>query len=589
MYKRTKIVCTMGPACDSDETIREMIKAGMNVARFNFSHGSYDEHHGRIERVRRISKELGLPVGILLDTKGPEVRTGLLVDGKKVAVKTGDKIVVTAQPTSEDFHGTAEHISLDYLALPSEVEKGSLILIDDGLVALEVESVDGQDMTCVVKNDGLIGERKGVNMPNVNISLPAITERDRQDILFGLTENIDYIAASFIRDGESVRGIRELCRENGGEHVTIFPKIECALGVENFDEILEASDGIMVARGDLGIEIKPELVPHIQKEIIAKCNAAYKPVITATQMLDSMQQNPRPTRAEVADVANAIYDGTGAVMLSGETAAGKYPVEALKAMAMIAETTESDTNYESLCHHVGMDSTRLTISAAVSHAACTTASDISASAIITASKSGETARLLSRFRPDAPIIACVLDETTCRQMNVYRGVTPLLMDYAHSTDELISMSVAKAQEAGLIHSGDRVVVTAGVPVGVSGTTNMIKVHLVGDTLLTGIGINPGLNAKGEVCVCRNAEEAAKKFKAGQILVVPFTTNDTLPYMRQAAGIIAEEAGANSHSAIVGLTLGKPVIIGATHATRTLKDGMKISMDCARGVVQAMSE
>ena len=325
MYKRTKIVCTMGPACDSDETIREMIKAGMNVARFNFSHGSYDEHHGRIERVRRISKELGLPVGILLDTKGPEVRTGLLVDGKKVAVKTGDKIVVTAQPTSEDFHGTSEHISLDYLALPSEVEKGSLILIDDGLVALEVESVDGQDMTCVVKNDGLIGERKGVNMPNVNISLPAITERDRQDILFGLTENIDYIAASFIRDGESVRGIRELCRENGGEHVTIFPKIECALGVENFDEILEASDGIMVARGDLGIEIKPELVPHIQKEIIAKCNAAYKPVITATQMLDSMQQNPRPTRAEVADVANAIYDGTDAVMLSGESAAGKYP------------------------------------------------------------------------------------------------------------------------------------------------------------------------------------------------------------------------------------------------------------------------
>ena len=245
MYKRTKIVCTMGPACDSDETIREMIKAGMNVARFNFSHGSYDEHHGRIERVRRISKELGLPVGILLDTKGPEVRTGLLVDGKKVAVKTGDKIVVTAQPTSEDFHGTSEHISLDYLALPSEVEKGSLILIDDGLVALEVESVSGQDMTCVVKNDGLIGERKGVNMPNVNISLPAITERDRQDILFGLTENIDYIAASFIRDGESVRGIRELCRENGGEHVTIFPKIECALGVENFDEILEVSDGII--------------------------------------------------------------------------------------------------------------------------------------------------------------------------------------------------------------------------------------------------------------------------------------------------------------------------------------------------------
>ena len=345
----------------------------------------------------------------------------------------------------------------------------------------------------------------------------------------------------------------------------------------------------MVARGDMGVEIDYAEIPSIQKHLIDHAMQMGKICITATQMLDSMIVNPRPTRAEITDVANAIYDGTGAVMLSGETAAGKYPVEALKAMAMIAETTESDTNYESLCHHVGMDSARLTISAAVSHAACTTASDIGASAIITASKSGETARLLSRFRPDAPIIACVLDETTCRQMNVYRGVTPLLMDYAHSTDELISMSVKTAEDAGLIHSGDRVVVTAGVPVGVSGTTNMIKVHLVGDTLLTGIGINPGLNAKGEVCVCRNAEEAAKKFKAGQILVVPFTTNDILPYMRQAAGIIAEEAGANSHSAIVGLTLGKPVIIGATHATRTLKDGMKISMDCARGVVQAMSE
>ena len=295
--RKTKIIATIGPASSDPSVFSAMCRAGVNVARLNFSHGTHEEQLAKIRMIQKVREELDLPIAIMLDTKGPEVRTGLLVDGKKVAVKTGDKIVVTAQPTTEDFHGTSEHISLDYLALPSEVEKGSLILIDDGLVALEVESVDGQDMTCVVKNDGLIGERKGVNMPNVNISLPAITERDRQDILFGLTENIDYIAASFIRDGESVRGIRELCRENGGEHVTIFPKIECALGVENFDEILEASDGIMVARGDLGIEIKPELVPHIQKEIIAKCNAAYKPVITATQMLDSMQQNPRPTRA----------------------------------------------------------------------------------------------------------------------------------------------------------------------------------------------------------------------------------------------------------------------------------------------------
>ena len=298
--------------------------------------------------------------------------------------------------------------------------------------------------------------------------------------------------------------------------------------------------------------------------------------------------NPRPTRAEITDVANAIYDGTGAIMLSGETAAGKYPVEALKAMATIAETTEADSNFESLVHHSAKPDTHLTISAAVGHAACTTAADIGASAIISASKSGETARLLSRFRPDTQIIACVLDERTRRQMNVYRGITPLLMGYANSTDELINMSVDAAEKADLVQSGDLVVVTAGVPVGVSGTTNMIKIHMVGDTLLAGVGIGQH-NAKGEVCVCRSAREAAEKLKPGQIMVVPFTTNDMLPYMRQAAGIIAEEAGTNSHSAIVGLTLNKAVIVGATFATRTLKDGMKISMDCVRGVVQAMPD
>ena len=479
--------------------------------------------------------------------------------------------------------------SITYKNLVNDVKPGNTILIDDGLIEMTVEQVSENKIVCRVVNGGPVSNRKGVNVPRVNLSMPYISEQDRADIIFGIENDFDFIAASFVRTADDVLEIRKILDEHGCDNINIISKIENMQGVENIDEIIRVSDGIMVARGDMGVEIPLEDVPVIQKMIIKKVYNADKQVVTATQMLDSMIKNPRPTRAEATDVANAIYDGTSAIMLSGETAAGKYPVEALKAMAMIAETTESDTNYESLCHHVGMDSTRLTISAAVSHAACTTASDISASAIITASKSGETARLLSRFRPDAPIIACVLDETTCRQMNVYRGVTPLLMDYAHSTDELISMSVKAAEDAGLIHSGDRVVVTAGVPVGVSGTTNMIKVHLVGDTLLTGIGINPGLNAKGEVCVCRNAEEAAKKFKAGQILVVPFTTNDTLPYMRQAAGIIAEEAGANSHSAIVGLTLGKPVIIGATHATRTLKDGMKISMDCARGVVQAMSE
>ena len=464
MYKRTKIVCTMGPACDSDEKIREMIKAGMNVARFNFSHGSYDEHQGRIERVRRISKELGQPVGILLDTKGPEVRTGLLKDHEKVEVHTGDKIVVTAQPTTEDFLGTAEHISLDYLALPSEAEAGSIILIDDGLVGLEVERVEGNDLHCVVKNDGLIGERKGVNMPNINISLPAITERDRQDILFGLTQNIDYIAASFIRDGKAVEEIRTLCRENGGEHVTIFPKIECALGVDNFDDILEHSDGIMVARGDLGIEIAPELVPFIQKEIIRKCNEAYKPVITATQMLDSMQHNPRPTRAEVADVANAIYDGTDAVMLSGESAAGQYPVEAVKMQAHIAHETEKHlAAHGKLEVPAGAHGTRV-VNNVVGLSAVNMATTVGAKCITVPTTTGRTARLISHFRPNMPIVAFSRHEWAVQQMIMYWGVTPHLAAITQGTvNGTIVKAIETAKELGYVEKGDITVATAGDP------------------------------------------------------------------------------------------------------------------------------
>ena len=315
MNKRTKIVCTMGPACDDENILREMILSGMNVARFNFSHGSHEEHHERMERVKRISRELDIPVGILLDTKGPEIRTGFLEGHAKVTLVAGSQVTVTAAETSEELQGTAERFYLDHLELPREVHEGSTILIDDGLIGLTVDSVEGQDILCTVQNGGELGEKKGVNVPNAKLSLPSITEQDRSDILFGLEEGIDFIAASFIRDADGVREIRHLCRENGGEHVDIFPKIECALAVYHFDEILKVSDGITVARGDLGVEVAPEVCPTIQKEIIAKCNAASKPVITATQMLDSMIRNPRPTRAEVTDVANAINDGTDAVML----------------------------------------------------------------------------------------------------------------------------------------------------------------------------------------------------------------------------------------------------------------------------------
>ena len=464
MYKRTKIVCTMGPACDNDETIREMIEAGMNVARFNFSHGSYEEHQGRIERVRRIARELGRPVGILLDTKGPEVRTGLLEGHQKVTVNAGDKIVVTAQPTSEDWLGNASHISLDYLDLPSEAEAGSIILIDDGLVGLKVESIDGQDMHCVVMNNGVIGERKGVNIPNVDISLPAVTERDRADILFGLTQNIDYIAASFIRNGKAVDEIRDLCRLNGGEHVSIFPKIECALGVEKFDEILEASDGIMVARGDLGIEIAPELVPHVQKEIIAKCNAAYKPVITATQMLDSMQHNPRPTRAEVADVANAIYDGTDAVMLSGETAAGKYPVEAVKMQASIAAETEKYLpEHAPLKMPENAHGTRV-INNVVGMSAVNMAATVGAKCITVPTTTGRTARLISHFRPKMPILAFSRHDWAVQQMIMYWGVEPHLAANTQGTvNGTIMKSIETAKELGFVQEGDLTVATAGDP------------------------------------------------------------------------------------------------------------------------------
>ena len=458
--KKTKIVCTVGPATESDDVLRALIENGMNVARFNFSHGSHDYHRQMIERVRRISAELSIPVAIMLDTKGPEVRTGLLEDGKKVTVNTGDAIVVTAQPTSEDFHGNAGHISLDYLNLPNEVEKGSIILIDDGLVGLEVDHVEGNDIHCVVTNGGEIGEKKGVNVPNVNIGLPSVTDQDRADIMFGCELGIDAIAASFIRDGAAVKQIRDICVEMGAPHVQIFPKIESALGVKNFDEILEASDGIMVARGDLGVEVPAAEVPHIQKTIIRKCNNAYKPVITATQMLDSMIRNPRPTRAEVADVANAIYDGTDCVMLSGETAAGKYPVAAVRTMAEVAKETERYLEERKVYHDRGGVRN---VNGATGFAAVEMADRVDAKCILCPTHSGRTARIVSNFRPRIPLYAMSPSDEAIRRTCFYWGV------YAFKTTEQGSLSntlynalnVAKANK--VVDPGDIVVITAGDP------------------------------------------------------------------------------------------------------------------------------
>ena len=458
--KRTKIVCTMGPATESDEVLRELIKNGMNVARFNFSHGSHAYHRQNIERVRSISEELGIPVAIMLDTKGPEVRTGLLEGGQKVTVNTGDKIVVTAQPTTEDWHGNAGHISLDYLNLPKEVEKGAIILIDDGRVGREVDHVEGNDMHCVVTNGGEIGEKKGGNVPNVEIGLPSVTEQDIADIMFGCELGIDAIAASFIRNAQAVDEIRKLCADNGLRNVYIFPKIESALGVKNFDEILAASDGCMVARGAQGVEIPAQGVPHIQKIIIKKCAQSYKPVITATQMLDSMIRNPRPTRAEVNDVANAIYDGTDCVMLSGETAAGKYPVEAVKMMASICRETEKYLPERREYHDRGG---MRNVNSAIGLAAAEVAERVNAKCIICPTHSGRTSRLISNFRPRIPIVAMSPSNHAIRKTCFQWGVDAYKTTEQGSLSATCYNALTVAKENGVVDTGDLVVVTAGDP------------------------------------------------------------------------------------------------------------------------------
>ena len=577
--RKTKIVCTLGPATDSDGVLREMLESGMNVARFNFSHGSHEEHKRRLDALKALREELGLPVAAMLDTKGPEVRLRSFADGA-VALKTGGEFTLTTR----DVAGDERICSVTYADLPGDVKPGNTILLDDGLVRLTVLETTSTDIRCRVENDGVMKNNKGVNVPGIRLSMPYMSQRDREDILFGVEQGFDFIAASFVRTAADVREIRRLLDE-AGSSIQIIAKIENQEGVSNLTEILSVADGIMVARGDMGVEIDFTEIPIIQKDMIAQCMDAGKPVITATQMLDSMVENPRPTRAEITDVANAIYDGTSAIMLSGGAAAGKYPVDAVKTMDAIARRTEADINYAKRMRNL-TGSARLSIAAATAHAACTTALDIGADAIITVSQSGATARLVSRFRPGSTVVACLLSDQVRRQMALYWGVVPLLMPYAQNTDQLIDFAVRAAEEAGLVKQGDLVVLTAGVPVGVSGTTNMIKVHLIGGALLNAVGIG-GKNASGRLCVCASPEEVADKFRPGDVLVVPYTTNDLLPYIRQAAAVISEESGVNSHAATVGLALDKAVIVGASGAVHRLKDGTMVSVDCARGVVQTL--
>ena len=579
--RKTKIICTLGPSTDQEGVLRELVANGMNVARFNFSHGSHEEHLGRFEKLKAIREELGKPVAALLDTKGPEIRLKDFKNGTEM-LEAGQTFTLTTR----EVEGTKEICSITYKDLPQDVQPGGTIMLDDGLIKLQIITVNDTDIVCKVLNNGKIKNKKGVNVPGVHLSMPYMSQRDRDDIIFGAQQGFDFIAASFVRTAQDVYDIRNLLNEYDSD-IRIIAKIENREGVNNIDSILAAADAVMVARGDLGVEIDFTELPGIQKNIIERSFSFGKPIVTATQMLDSMIVNPRPTRAEISDVANAIYDGTSAIMLSGETAAGAYPVEALKTMSAIAERTEQENHarFAPLAENTG----KISVSDATAHAACLTAKDVNAAAIVTVSESGNTARLLSKYRPKQPIIACVMDEQVQRQLSLSWGITSLLMGPAHSTDELIEMSTALAEKNGYLHNGELAVVTAGVPVGVSGTTNMIKIHMVGNCLATGVGVGPENNdvASGKACVCRTMDEVRAKFKPGMVLVVPSTSNEMLSFVRDAAALVVEEPGLNSHAAIAGKALLKPTVVGAAGATSHIRDGLMVAVDCAHGSVQRL--
>ena len=582
--RKTKIICTLGPSTDKDGVLRELIANGMNVARFNFSHGSHEEHKGRLDLLKSLREELGKPVAALLDTKGPEIRLKDFKNGTEM-LEAGQTFTLTTR----DVEGTKEICSITYKDLPQDVAPGGTIMLDDGLIKLQIQTVNDTDIVCTVLNNGKIKNKKGVNVPGVHLSMPYMSQRDKDDIIFGIEQGFDFIAASFVRTAQDVYEIRNLLNEYDS-NIRIIAKIENREGVNNIDSILSAADAVMVARGDLGVEIDFTELPGIQKSVIDRSFSFGKPIVTATQMLDSMMVNPRPTRAEISDVANAIYDGTSAIMLSGETAAGAYPVEALKTMSAIAERTETE-NHARVEYLTEATNGKISVSDATAHAACLTAKDVNAAAIVTVSESGTTARLLSKYRPQQPIIACVMKEQVQRQLSLSWGITSLMMPLAHSTDELIEMSTALAKENGFLHNGELAVVTAGVPVGISGTTNMIKIHMVGNCLATGVGVGPEnaevSNATGKACVCRTLDEVRAKFKPGMVLVVPSTSNEMLNYVRDAAALVVEEPGLNSHAAIVGKALLKPTVVGAVGATSHIRDGLMIAVDCAHGSVQRL--
>ncbi|MFT8320394.1 MAG: pyruvate kinase [Bacillus sp. (in: firmicutes)] len=577
--RKTKIVCTIGPASESIEKLTNLMESGMNVARLNFSHGDYEEHGARIKNIREAAEIAGKNIAILLDTKGPEIRTNNMKDGA-IELKTGNNVIISMK----EVEGTTEKFSVTYTELIDDVEVGSKILLDDGLIGLEVTEIDkaAGELHTKVLNSGVLKNKKGVNVPGVSVNLPGITEKDANDIRFGIEQGIDFIAASFVRRASDVLEIKQLLEDNNASHIHIIPKIENQEGVDNINEILEISDGLMVARGDLGVEIPAEEVPLVQKSLIEKCNILGKPVITATQMLDSMQRNPRPTRAEASDVANAIFDGTDAIMLSGETAAGSYPVEAVQTMHNIASRAEQALDHKEILSKRSRE-VEHNITDSIGQSVAHTALNLEVKAVITPTGSGHTARMISKYRPEAPIVAVTYDAHILRQLALVWGVYPKLSHKSESTDEMLDIAVQESVNSSIVTHGDLVVITAGLPVGEAGTTNIMKIHVVGDVLAKGQGIGRK-TAFGKVVVANTAAEALEKVTPGSILVTTGTDRDMVPALEQCSALITEEGGLTSHAAVVGLNIGIPVIVGVENATTVLTEGQDITVDSRIGTI-----
>lgn len=569
--RKTKIICTIGPASEKDDKLIQMMEKGMNVARLNFSHGNHEEHSKRIAAVRNIAEAQGKAVAVMLDTKGPEIRTGKL-QNEKVKLETGDEFILT----SRKVPGNEKEVQLTYPDLPNELKEGDIVLLDDGLINLYVESISNTDIKCRVTNGGELGEKKGVNVPGVRINLPFLSQKDIDDINFGLDQEVDLIAASFVRSSEDVLEIRRIL-EGRNVDIDIIAKIESQEGVDNLDNIIKVADGVMVARGDLGVEIPAEEVPLVQRNIVEKCNLAGKVVIIATQMLDSMINNPRPTRAEVSDVANAIFDGADAIMLSGESAAGKYPVEAVETMARVASRAEEALSYQDILRQK-QSYERLSITDAVSYATCTTAMGLGVSTIVTTTRSGRTARRVAKYRPQANIIAVTPERKVLNKLALVWGVYPVLGRETSDTDDALEEALRVSLEAGYINKGDLVVITGGDPR--VGGTNLLKVRVVGDVMVQGMGIgSEAVSGRIKVIV---SDEDFLDIMDGDILVTQSADSRFGPYMGRIKALIAEEGGLTSDAAIMGLTMGIPVIVGAKDACSILSNDMMVTVDTPHG-------